>query len=362
MGTSPYTFQSPSFHSSSYLPKMEANFMKDFACCGETLNSLHELLQHYEQAHAQAQPPSPDMRRVPQQVGPVNHQALPSGAASDTVHQPVQLVNQQSIYNPSKGMQMDAMQPLQQRPQSASGPNLDSSFTQVQDVDPLDDMELDEVSTPTPQRQQQQAPRQQVLGGSKTGRLSALNLGMANAMQPYRSSTPTTPSTVQGFPLQNNPTVSSVNTPALSTQSLYQNNKSSPDSSYPGTPAELDQDLAANMHAGSGFALNSQFLPNSSEWGAMGFAPPNGNDMLDLCIDEPAKRLFSKTGGFNHQQFPYFNQGTGLTNQQLASGVHGTPAGLSSDEHKPHKCPVIGCEKAYKNNNGLKYHRQVRCV
>src|ERR1700761_6837517 len=52
-GTSPFTFQSPSFHSSSYLPKLEANFMKDFSCCGLTLPTLHDLLQHYEEAHAQ---------------------------------------------------------------------------------------------------------------------------------------------------------------------------------------------------------------------------------------------------------------------------------------------------------------------
>jgi transcription factor SFP1 len=24
------------------------------------------------------------------------------------------------------------------------------------------------------------------------------------------------------------------------------------------------------------------------------------------------------------------------------------------EEHKPFRCPVIGCEKAYKNQNGLK--------
>lgn len=30
-----------------------------------------------------------------------------------------------------------------------------------------------------------------------------------------------------------------------------------------------------------------------------------------------------------------------------------------SQEDKPFKCPVIGCEKAYKNQNGLKYHKAV---
>jgi transcription factor SFP1 len=29
------------------------------------------------------------------------------------------------------------------------------------------------------------------------------------------------------------------------------------------------------------------------------------------------------------------------------------------DEPKPFRCPVIGCENAYKNQNGLKHHKSV---
>jgi transcription factor SFP1 len=36
----------------------EANFMRDFACCGQTLPTLSELLQRYEEAHAQQAPQS----------------------------------------------------------------------------------------------------------------------------------------------------------------------------------------------------------------------------------------------------------------------------------------------------------------
>jgi hypothetical protein len=28
---------------------------------------------------------------------------------------------------------------------------------------------------------------------------------------------------------------------------------------------------------------------------------------------------------------------------------------MMGEEHKPFRCPVIGCEKAYKNQNGLKH-------
>ena len=30
---------------------------------------------------------------------------------------------------------------------------------------------------------------------------------------------------------------------------------------------------------------------------------------------------------------------------------------IDREEHRPFKCPVIGCEKTYKNQNGLKYHK-----
>jgi hypothetical protein len=52
-GTEPFPYQS-----SGYLPKLEANFMRDFTCCGQTLPTLHDLLLHYEEAHAQQTPQS----------------------------------------------------------------------------------------------------------------------------------------------------------------------------------------------------------------------------------------------------------------------------------------------------------------
>ncbi|KAF4635081.1 hypothetical protein G7Y89_g3007 [Cudoniella acicularis] len=49
----PFQYQSTSYHSSSYLPEPEADFMKDFACCGQMLSTLHDLLEHFEEAHLQ---------------------------------------------------------------------------------------------------------------------------------------------------------------------------------------------------------------------------------------------------------------------------------------------------------------------
>jgi hypothetical protein len=72
------------------------------------------------------------------------------------------------------------------------------------------------------------------------------------------------------------------------------------------------------------------------------------------------------------QQFAQFGLGQGQFNnnndlmlayrqqQLMAMQSMGNPqaaaaAMMIGEEHKPFKCPVIGCEKAYKNQNGLKY-------
>ena len=102
--------------------------------------------------------------------------------------------------------------------------------------------------------------------------------------------------------------------------------------------------------------------------GGYGFG--NGNDMLDLCIDEPAKRLFNPNGGFNNQQYTQSRLGSAqyganseiarrIREQQRRVGLADTTTGMNGEEPKPFRCPVIGCEKAYKNQNGLKYHKTV---
>lgn len=40
-----------------YLPTLEADYCKDYSCCGQLLPTLHDLLRHYEEAHILASPP-----------------------------------------------------------------------------------------------------------------------------------------------------------------------------------------------------------------------------------------------------------------------------------------------------------------
>ncbi|KZF22080.1 hypothetical protein L228DRAFT_145982 [Xylona heveae TC161] len=364
-GTSPFTYQSPSFHSSSYLPKLEANFMRDFSCCGITLASLHDLLQHYEEAHAQQVPPSQRPSQSGQGAGPnglINRGQTPQHLQPPNPHQ--QSRPGQSNHATPTGMPLGGPVNGQQTQNGFGKP-----LTVTHELDAVEDMEMDDVdgndATPSPSGQPQQAQQSQ-FGQNNSSRVPSLSLNITNAMQSHqglKSSRPSTPAAAgaPGFPFQNNPTVSSVNTPTFGAQPMRAN---SPDSSVPGTPAELDSDFVGGLPGDLPMAGN----PMQGGNGMFGYNFGNGNEMLDLCIDEPAKRLFSPNGGFSNQHhLAQFRMGGAqygselarrIREQQLLAGLSGAAPGmLPGEEIKPFRCPVVGCEKAYKNQNGLKYHK-----
>lgn len=382
-GTSPAQVgNSPSYHSSSYLPKMEANFMKDFTCCGLTLASLHDLLQHFEETHANV--PASRTSQSNQGGMPPTTGASAAGVCAN----PTQAQGEPAM-NTQHGFQTG-------RQGSVGGGGFRSSrlgsdgfnrtnLSTVQDSDTID-MEMDDVGTgmdglapieesPSPFTSQQHSQFNQ-----HQGPLQPLNVNLANMHQHQglRTSTPTTPATSQQYNLQHNPTVSSVNTPTLGTVPMQ--NLTSPESSHPGTPAELDLDFVN----GFGMGMNGMNglngingLPNMDmNFGNMNFGNGMSNGMAGFdgtgTIDQPGKRLFSKQGGGLTQaqlQAAYNNfqkMGTAgdgdlakrIREQQMLAGAN-IPQLPFQEEVKPFRCPVIGCEKAYKNQNGLKYHKQV---
>lgn len=353
-GTSPYNFQSPSFHSSSYLPKMEATYMKDYACCGIQLAGMHELLQHYEEAHA-AQP-NQTMGQTPKD------QQYPSSRAANATS------TAQSVQQQAQAEQVDTPQQPYAQPsqnfQSGNAPQYNDHAAQdpLPSFDNLEDMEMDEsTNMQTAQAAQGAQFQPQPQFGRQQARVPPVNVNMANAFQGHglRTSTPTTPqATQQPFPVQNNPTVSSVNTPSMNTQTTSQR-VSSPESSMPGTPAELDMDYGNPYGNLNGIDYN-QLMQAGYDFGNLNLGTANGGSG---CIDDPAKRLLSKQGFGNKGGFPNSTLANNselakrLREQQLLQGLSGV-GGFVGEEIKPFKCPVIGCEKAYKNQNGLKYHKQ----
>ena len=413
-GTSPFPqYQSPSarsFHSSSYVPKLEANFMSDFRCCGSTLPSLHDLLQHYEEFHAGAQGPPLSKQNSNQHPGtpPDPKAAIAAGAAA-------------AIVDPSKAQQQQKrlqQQPDDNTPQRSATPTQRTtapSFpmaAQVQpqappstshDDDAIGDMEMDEAPLTSTEYDQMSygmpnaAGMMSTYGFGQQGASRVPPLELNTQFQHYRNlreSTPTTPvSATRNTFYRNDPTVSSVNTPTMLTHSAHHplaqqfaGYHVTPDSSAPGTPAELTDDFLGNMNAMDAMNLGGNSIFPTNRPGHSGYP---GNEMLEIqCIDEPAKRLFSINGGYSNL-LPGAQQPQNSTNaqrpqsqdvpdsaHQLGDGQYsensviartireeqakaGVPDPSMDGILKPFHCPVIGCEKAYKNQNGLKYHKSV---
>jgi transcription factor SFP1 len=385
--------------------------MRDFSCCGMTLASLHDLLQHYEEAHAQKAPQpvkstSIDPPPIPMPASGANISTnasavqthsqhadtdLPIGQQDSQQHHPRhQLGGSKTV--PSSQASALLNNPLHNMPKSST---LSNTLQTCPDMDTVEDMEMDEdldalddrttppASVHAQALSNQPSPQLQFHPNHHQSRLPQLNLTMLQGHQGLRNSSPSTPVAQgrQGLSFHNNPTVSSVNTPTLMSKPMQQqfpdlsgHFRGTPDSSAPGTPAELDEGIMSGMGDMSvqNNALMSANQHATFPYGGFG----TNNDMLDLCIDEPAKRLFSPAGGYGNQnqQYAHMRLGNGqygpdsdvarrIREQQMLAGVPDTTAGMMpNDEPKPFRCPVIGCEKAYKNQNGLKYHKSVsRC-
>ncbi|KAJ4271428.1 Transcriptional regulator of ribosomal biogenesis proteins [Fusarium torreyae] len=333
-GTSPFgTHQSPSFHSSSYLPKLEANFMRDFTCCGKILPNLHDLLQHYEEAHTQ---PSPNTARN-NAFSQFSQLGLPSA--------PRMSMSRAGSAAPGNNSQSSTNQLGQHNRGQQSSHDVHGSSAMTSnlndDMDAVADMEMDDaVGTMEMDDSQRMSQTRQLFGQQQR---PELNMNTSGLTQGLRTSQPPTPAAAS-FGLQNNPTVSSVNTPTLTTQGQIPH----------GQQVDMEEDLPGMPMGG-----------NTNDIGDMSFGGSQNNSDSNFCINDPGKHLFSSNGAF-----PAANRSI---QQQLAQlGINQTqlndPAAnkilmqrlqsmMMPEEHKPFKCPVIGCEKAYKNQNGLKYHK-----
>ena len=380
--------------------------MSDFRCCGSTLPSLHDLLQHYEEHHAGAEGPPLSKQNSNQGPGtpPDPKAAIAAGAAAAIVD-PSKAQQQQNRVKQQSGSNTPqrSVTPVRQRTTSpyrfTTQPQPSSSTSH--DEDAVGDMELDDVPATSVDYSQMSYGMQDTtammqnyaFGHQGTNRVPPLELN--TQFQQYRGlreSTPTTPvSATRSNFYRNDPTVSSVNTPTMPTHStqhpLAQNFSGyqvTPDSSAPGTPGELADDFVGNLNAMNAMNLGTNHPYQINQFGNFGYNP---NEMLDLqCIDEPAKRLFSINGGYSnplaspqHQQQNVQHQqslevsdsavqlGDGQygENSEIARTIReeqakaGVPDPSADGVPKPFHCPVIGCEKAYKNQNGLKYHKSV---
>lgn len=353
---------SPSFHSSSYLPRMEANFWNNLKCCETIFSNLHELVHHFETVHKQA--PS---------NFPYTNDRLPRRKSSNTNPGDWNGQNQTRGFQPWSENRLNGLPSSRYGTASQDGWRKPSTIG-MQDMDTIGEMELDDDPTNGGSTYDQYQPQIDGFSANTTPQLGNVlpNGAMSNGLNSSASSTP--PGGQQTQANYSNAMYSNMSQ-QLNGQALQQQSQQ----------PQFDQSQAlgqmnGGMHINGGFKghqnanampFNTQMFDRlSSSFGKMEFG--SGNDMRDLCINEPAKHLYSEDGTFNTSQFPQFNFNGGglgagditsnndenakkLQAQRLAAGVGKQP----TEEERPFKCPVIGCEKAYKNANGLRYHEKV---
>lgn len=239
----------------SYFPSIEANFCKDYSCCGSLLPTLHDLLRHYEEQHISPSPPdeSPVLRRI-QNIETVstNDVFLPF----DHSHQAHNSLDGR-IDGSSQRLSLNIADPHTNHAPGHSNDPIDDSGVFRAPQQPF--------APPSFQPLNQNAHFQY----PQSDKQMAMNMNMPNSMN-----------------------------------------------HHPGTGTVPGQDINSSLGHGSGLA-NPPARYSQSGRMALG-------DDDEPTIDDPARQLYM----------------------------------LERSENKPFKCPVIGCEKTYKNQNGLKYHRQ----
>lgn len=343
---------------------METSFWHNLKCCGGVFADLHELVHHVEADHKQA--PS---------TNPFALGGLPRRKSSSTNPGDWGASNQLRGFQPWSENRLNGL------PSSRFGSGFDGgrkpSTIGMQDMDTIGEMEMDDEPTVGGQGYGQYPQ----MDGYSTGSTPQMDhTGLPNGDSNGQSSQ----SSSQGEQQMQN-TYSNAMLSNMTQQLNTKNQQQQP------TQLNFNQPLAFGQsngmpQANGGFQtqqnpnalpFNTQmFNQLSSSFGKMEFG--HDNDMRDLCINEPAKNLYTDDGAFNTSQFPQFNFNNGTLNgnppggggditsnndenakklqaQRLAAGVGKQP----TEEERPFKCPVIGCEKAYKNANGLRYHEKV---
>ncbi|KAG1130038.1 hypothetical protein G6F62_009391 [Rhizopus arrhizus] len=82
----------------------------------------------------------------------------------------------------------------------------------------------------------------------------------------------------------------------------------------------------------------------------------SSNSAIELLTQSAVKKIALASSFGNHAELH-----SSLMNDQdflAQAGAILASANLNLNADKPYKCPVSGCDKAYKNPNGLKYHNQ----
>lgn len=327
------------------LPKLEQSFCKGYSCCGLELDDLHGLLEHFEEHHVLGSSPAGSLRST--QMASSLPQSIKSPRSVG------QVLSLNSATPPPSSAQQNKVSPLTEQNVAAAS----ASFPAGAPFS-MDDMDMDmDVTDDSANSGFANTPS--MAGPSSKAFNFTGALGRTRPLHPLAFSTRRSAS------------------PKSTT--------TSPEASAPNTPT-MDSDMESDFDPSASSSSLNLFPPLGTITPAMLFPqssrPPSQSPPAEVPVSSaPPAETFSQDSlaQLSMQTSTVSTQpagaaiimgddptSTSLAPVSLGAGQQGfvappptMPSGRvwTPPASKPFKCPVAGCDKAYKQQNGLKYHR-----
>jgi hypothetical protein len=320
-----------------YPHDLEANFCRDFSCCGLVLRDLHDLLQHYEECHVRFE------EEDPAAMGYAQHAIDDWQAAASDESRPS---SPMPVRDALMARQLTAATALKRQSLSAtaaaaamSGVNLNDVLSQQHQGAGMDFDMVDPMET--------------TLLGRKRTASSMAQFDSSNDSANKRMATGVVMPMPLSPPMQQQTFVDD----ELLLAALLQIGSGSM-----GTEEMLQDALLLQQQlllSGRNTSLTSDVtIPNGMSASASNIATTDPSTML-------ASASVAGSNNNNNNVSTAANPSSTTITRPIATPVginaranmtnNGTVCPSSSVE-RPYRCAVPGCEKSYKNANGLKYH------
>lgn len=294
--------------------RLESTFCRNFTCCGQKLDDLHDLLQHYEECHVRFEDDD-----------------MPAMIADDEV--------ESSDSSTTSGSQPSSPRTSNAVSTSAAVATATAATTPGATTVATDST----VTTPTGLDDTDKASA----FDTAVMRSPSLSKGKKRSFGQYANASSANPNGAIHQSLRRALIDGGVGRRTPCSPNIYAPNSpfSTPGSSIPGTPS-IDTDNDSYFSNGlnpAAFSALSIRSSNADEHHLPSCAPPN--------------LFFPASGTASSSQPPAKREKTSaVTNASTIALENALRAGAANID-KPYKCPAPGCDKAYKQMNGLKYHR-----
>ncbi|KAN0060001.1 Transcription factor sfp1 [Thecaphora frezii] len=296
--------------------RLESTFCRNFTCCGQKLDDLHDLLQHYEECHVKFEDDE-----MPAMIADDDIES--SASSSETASQPASPRTATVPSSAAAGSSSAASA-------VASGTSVAAHQKAKPHLQTADSFEATSAFDTAVMRSPSLSKGKKRSFGqyatNSNGSSSAIHQSLRRALIDGGV----------GRRTPGQPQIYAPNSPF-----------STPGSSIPGTPScdSENGDFFGNGVNPSAFSALSIRANGAEEHHLPSCAPPN--------LFFPASGT-STAGG----QPPAKRERTASANVPItAINIENALKASSSCVDKPYKCPAPGCDKAYKQMNGLKYHR-----